>query len=124
MKGDLLGFVIVAIIILAAFAIFFLTIQLETMDSLFDRMSEEGEARQPLHTPEEKGEDDRQTLQEVIGLRKEEARKILEASGWEVSVGEWVTRPRWHGRVCFTCRTGENSIRLIIGAEEVYPPAP
>ena len=102
MKGDGIGMSIIGLLVILATVILIITVDYDVIDEGLKR----------------------EHMEKVIGLQENRARKILEASGWEVSVGEWVTRPRWHGRVCFTCRTGENSIRLIIGAEEVYPPAP
>ena len=67
----------------------------------------------------------REHMEKVIGLQENRARKILEASGWEVSVGEWaVTCPDRRGQVLFAYKTDENTVRLVVGTVEFTPPAP
>jgi len=103
MKGDGIGMSIIGLLVISATVTLIITVDYDVIDEGLKR----------------------EHMEKVIGLQENRARKILEASGWEVSVGEWaVTCPDRRGEVLFAHKTDENTVRLVVGTVEFTPPAP
>ncbi|GEM_PF-6655061 len=102
MKGDGIGMSIIGLLVISATVTLIITVDYDVIDEGLKR----------------------EHMEKVIGLQENRARKILEASGWKVSVGEWVTCPDRRGEVLFAHKTDENTVRLVVGTVEFTPPAP